>query len=172
MTDCMWMDKVNSSLEKCVKNFDWTSFKFSALKSQSFEELAKYSQNISCGQCDESSVYEYFKIICEGTEWEKEKKFIFLTWINFNQAHQFTCDLSCCFPYFQWNSFCKLLIHNDQPYPKSISCIPLVRALSVCSDAETAMDFSYFHFRDLINAWMHCKTPFKNLLNFKHYQLN
>ena len=99
--DCMWTDKLKSSLEKLnlwffsssasAKMCQWTSFKFSAIKlfSQSFGDLTRCSQNLSCGQCEVSKCLAYrhiLKSLVKKLE-EKNHKFSFFgNWINFNQV--------------------------------------------------------------------------------------
>ena len=63
-------------------HFDRISQKFSALNlfSQSFEELAKCSQDLLCGKCDVSKYVAYRHILksIEKELKEKSKKFCFL----------------------------------------------------------------------------------------------
>ena len=78
----------NFEKTKCANG---TSFKFSAFKlfSQSFGELTRCSQNMSCGQCEVSKCLAYrhiLKSIVRKLE-EKHQRFSFFgTWINFNQV--------------------------------------------------------------------------------------
>ena len=91
-TDCMYTDKLKSSLEKLTNCFG---------------ELTRCSQNMSCEQCEVSKCLVYrhiLKSILKKLE-EKNQKFSFFgTWINFNQvcsshaichaAHPCWCQLS------------------------------------------------------------------------------
>ena len=86
-----WLHFVNSSKLWENKMCQWTSCKFSVIKlfSQSFGELTRCSQNMSCGQCEVSKCLAYnhiLKSIVRKLE-EKNQKFNFFgTWINFNQV--------------------------------------------------------------------------------------
>ena len=101
------------------KMCQWISFKFSAIKlfSQSFGELTRYSQNISCGQCDVSECLAYrhiVKSIVKELE-EKNQKFRFFgTWTNFNQvwsSHAICHALQC------YSQSRRLLSYH--PFPKN-----------------------------------------------------
>ena len=91
LDDIFWLNFANSSKLWENKMCQWTSFKFSAIKSfsQSFGELTRCCQNTSCGQCEASKCLVHrhiLKSIVKKLE-EKNQKFSFFgTWINFNQV--------------------------------------------------------------------------------------
>ena len=118
--DIFWLHFANSSKLWENKMCQWNSFKFSVIKlfSQSFGELTRCSQNMSCGQCEVSKrlVYRHIlKSIVKKLE-EKIQKFSFFgTWINFNQvcsshaicraAHPWWLPMAC----YWWSFFVVIL---------------------------------------------------------------
>ena len=89
--DIFWLHFANSSKLWENKMCQWPSFKFSTIKlfSQSFVELTRCSQNMSCGQCEVSKHLAYrhiLKSIVKKLEEKNQKFSYFGTWINFNQV--------------------------------------------------------------------------------------
>ena len=108
----------------------WTSFKFSAIKffSQSFGELTRCSQNMSCGQCKVSKhlAYRYIlKSIVNKLEGKNQKFSFFGTWINFNQVCNSHAICRASHPWHWWNSNpChSVWTHCNQ---QRVSVIPLI----------------------------------------------
>ena len=75
--DIFWLHFANSSKVWENKMCQWTSFKFSAIKlfSQSFGELTRCSQNMSCGQCEVSKHLAYRHILNQlWRNWKRKTK--------------------------------------------------------------------------------------------------
>ena len=139
-TDCIWTDKVNSSLKKSLENLN--EFKSSFFDTNYFfEELAKCSQNISC-KCDVSKRpakrYMLKSVLKELNE--KKKKFRFFgTLIKFISLHAI-CDapppglllgLRETFTYMSrnWQTF----IGKQSEINTTLAFMKLIGYLSICS---------------------------------------
>ena len=94
--DILWLHFANSS-----KLWENKNVKFFT---QSFEELAKCSHNMSCGQCEASKQLAYrhiLKSIVKKLEEKNQKFSVFGTWINFNQVCSSHAICSAAHPWLQ-----------------------------------------------------------------------